>query len=230
MTEATKDLVVAPTVDLTKYVPKEDYDKLQGTVKNLQADYERKSLELLSPSYIDFLEQQKTKTQQSTQVTFALDTLTVDEIERLPKARLLQLAEERVTAKLTPVLRKEFLGTINALQEQVSYLNAREEVRAVETEFPDFDKYRDEVAKELNGEEGKTLSIRDATLRVMQRHEKDEKNDKTQDKPKPKGGEKPNQGGPTPDIADKSFKDQKEADKATAGYIIDKYGLSGDRI
>lgn len=134
-------------VDLTKYVPKEEAEKLGNSVKELEAKLDEAKLSLLDPEYIDFLESKKgarveKKIEKAT-------NLSDRDIEKLSSKQILELATERakeailseVAPKYEDALRKQ--GA--TLQDILAYI----ELGEVEKKYKDFDTYRDSTRKIL---------------------------------------------------------------------------------
>jgi hypothetical protein len=225
------------TPDPTKFVPKEEYEAQKSNLEKLQGDLERVKGQLLDPEYLEYLESKKNaevkKTTASTEVKDALGTLTADEIERLPKARLLEIAEKRISEKLTGELRGEFNKALSGLQTTVQNLIYERELAMTKANYPDFDKYEKEI-RNLLSQPGSNLSYEQAYK--LARYEK---GDATPDngKPKPAGkmekrssGEKPSSTAPASDFEQKDYKDEKEASNAALASVRAKYGLEGDTL
>lgn len=235
MSETPKGNEAAPNaVDTTKFVPKEEYEAQKSSLEKLQGDLERVKGQLLDPSYLEYLEDKKNaavkKTGASNEVRDALGTLTADEIERLPKARLLEIAEKRISEKLTGELRGEFSKTLAGLQTTVQNLVYERELALTKVNHPDFDKYDKEI-RDILARPGANYTYEDAYLLA-----KAQKGDVTPTPaPKPtsktekrSSGEKPSSTAPASDFEHKDYKDSKEAGEAAIASVRAKYGLEGD--
>ena len=222
--------------DLTKFVPKEDYEAQKSSVEKLQSDLERVKGQLLDPSYLEYLENKKQsavdKTKASSEVKDALGTLSADEIERLPKARLLEIAERRISEKLTGELRGEFKSTIAGLQSTLQNLVFERELAVTKASHPDFDTYDKEIRAILS-RPGATYTYEDAY--ILAKAQKGESADSGKSKPamkteKRSSGEKPSSTAPATDFEQKDYKDGKEASNAALSSIRAKYDIDGDII
>ena len=212
-------------IDMSKYVPKDQ-------VESLQADLEKAKLDLLSPEYIEFLEAKKLGKDKvlTSKVSALLGELKPEEIESLPKVRLLQLAVERAKEELTPAIRKEFNDQLTALSNYVGNLGAYIEVQDIRNRHKDFDEYADDISK-LFEKATKELTYEEAYLMAKgARQTKEPEGEKKEEKPKPKGSEKP--GGTTPpaNLTEKKFKSDYDAGLDAWEQVKTKHGITGDTI
>jgi hypothetical protein len=217
--------------DPSKFVPKEDYEAQKSSLEKLQSDLERVKGQLLDPEYLEYLESKKDaavrKSSASTEVKDALGTLTADEIERLPKARLLDLAEKRIAEKLTGELREEFRKTVSGLQTTVQNLVFERELTETKVKHPDFDTYEKEI-RDILSRPGSNYTYEDAYFLA-----KAQKGDSAPPKPAAKtekrsSSEKPSATAPATDFEQKDYKNAKEASEAALATVRAKYGLEGD--
>lgn len=221
--------------DTTKFVPKEDYEAQKSTLEKLQGDLERVKGQLLDPDYLEYLESKKNaavrKVDASSEVKEALGSLTADEIERLPKARLLEIAEKRIAENLTGKFREEFGRTVNALQSTVQNLVYERELATTKANHPDFDKYDKEI-RDILSRPGTSYTYEDAYFLA-----KAQKGDLNPAPSKPaqkferrSSSEKPSSTAPASDFEQKDYKDGKEAGDAALASVRAKYGLDGDTL
>ena len=221
--------------DLSKYVPIEDYKAQKSSIEKLQSDLESVKTQLLDPDYLEYLESKKNsaikKTSASAEVKDALSALTSDEIERLPKARLLELAEKRISEKLTGDLRNEFSKTLAGLQTTVQNLVYERELAETKLKYSDFTNYEKEI-RDILTRPGASYTYEDAYLLA-----KAQKGESTKEAPKTpiktekrSGSEKPSATALATDFEQKDYKDEKEAGNAALASIRAKYGLEGDTI
>ena len=222
MSDAVKQEDTKQAVDPTKYVPKE-------TVDQLQADLEKTKLELLSPEYIEFLNAKKNPTKTEAKVTSLMGELTPQEIESLPKAKLLELAIHRAEEKLTPAIRAEFDAKYNALSSYVGNIGAYLEVEQARKKYPDFDDLRGEIDKVLSTAK-RDVTFEEAYLQIKGAKSLKEPEAKSEEKPKAKSSEKP--GGVTPPegSTERKFKSDLDAGMAAWEETKTKHGITGDII
>lgn len=194
MTEANKEKTgegsAKSEVDLTKYVPKEDFEKVskdaKAQVATLQAELDQAKLTLLDPDYIAF---QETK-----------------------RGRALGNKIEKAEDKLA----NASSGEIEALRNEINTLRATQEnvlavleLQSVEKRYDDFDDYRDTVKKIL--ETSTTpLTIEQAYL-LAKGQSKTEKSDSEKGKAAKSSSEKPSGTVPGESLQQKNFKDKTAA-------------------
>lgn len=220
--------------DTSKFVPKEEYEAQKSSLEKLQSDLERVKGQLLDPEYLEYLESKKDKaikkTDASSEVKDALSTLTTDEIERLPKSRLLELAERRITDKLTASMRDEFRQTLSGLQTQVQNLIYERELNETKVKYPDFVSYEKEI-REILSRPGATYTYEDAyILAKAQKGDSAPAAKPAVKSEKRSSGEKPSSTAPAADFEQKDYKDSTEASNAALSAIRAKYNLEGDSL
>lgn len=222
--------------DPTKFIPKEQFEAQKSELEKLQGDLDRVKGQLLDPEYLEYLESKKNgavrKTNASTEVKDALSSLTADEIERLPKARLLEIAEKRIGEALTEKLTKEFNAALGGLQSTVQNLIFQRELADVREKHEDFDKYEKEIQAILS-RPGSSYTYEDAY--ILAKAQRGETSPSNNGKPAPKtekrsSGEKPSATAPATNFEQKDFKDKNEAAAAALATVRAKYGLEGDVI
>lgn len=194
------------TIDMTKFVPKEDHEKAiaEGvdSLAGVKKDLEDAQTKLLSPEYIDYLEAIKDK-------------------KKVPTA------EELKEAKVP----QETIDLINSVNERVkntetalSNIAAVLELRDVRDRYSDFEDHREAVQKLLEAP-GSTYTIEQA-YKIA----KGEKVSEGTPEEKIKGAEKPGGTRPVPEDTKKEFKDENAAGNAAADEVFEKHGITGDII
>lgn len=192
----------ANQVDLSNYVPKEEMGKLNQEVDTLRKSLEEAKLELVSPEYIEFLAAKKDR-----KVTQA----------DVDKAKAAGLPAEAVA--IIEELKGRIVRTESVLQNMAAVL----ELKEVESKYPDFKDYRDDVQKLLEADKTGSLSFEQAYYQA-----------RGMKPPAPKGdvasrsNEKP--GGFLPPEASRVFKTDYEASQDAANQVRTKYGIVGDII
>jgi hypothetical protein len=134
-------------VDTTKFVPKEDYEKLASSVKDLESKLDEAKLSLLDPDYIDFLETKKGQKIEK-KVEKAMDLSDMD-VEKLSSKQILELATQRAKEAVLSEVAPKYE---EALRKQGATLNdilAYIELGEVEKKYKDFNDYRDDTRKIL---------------------------------------------------------------------------------
>jgi len=134
-------------VDTEKYVPKEEYEKLSGSVKELEAKLDEAKLSLLDPDYIDFLESKKGK-QVEKKVEKAMD-LSDKDIEKLSSREILELSVSRAKEALLSEVAPKYEEALRRQDATIHDILAYIELGEVQKKYKDFDDYRDDVRKVL---------------------------------------------------------------------------------
>lgn len=224
------------TPDLTKFVPKEEYEAAKSNLEKLQGDLERVKGQLLDPGYLEYLESKKDKaikkTDTSSEVKDALGNLTAEEIERLPKARLLEIAQKRVSEELTGKFREELARAIGGLQSTVQNLVYERELAQTKAKYADFDEFEKPI-REILERPGTNYTFEDAY--ILARAQSGKPVGSNEKKPAAKlekrsSGEKPSSTAPAEDFQPKDYKDKDEASQAAVASVRAKYNLEGDTL
>jgi len=215
-------------VDLSNYVPKAE-------VSALQSELEKAKDQLLDPGYIDFLNQKKdVKSGADKKASVLFGELTEEEIETLPKTKLLKLAEHRIGQTLTADVKKAFGTRLAAIESALDNVGSYLELQEVKAEFPDFADFKDDVQKILEGAKN-DMTIKQAIITAKHNRtvaaagEKDPKDPKSDEKPL-KGGEKPGGSDAAADTEKGEFKTEEDAGKAAFATVKEKYNLTEDKI
>lgn len=187
--------------DMTKYVPKEQLDKVNTDKSSLARELEETKMLLLSPEYIEFKE---------SKIRRGKDTKPAPAAGESSNAQIEALQEELATTRRT-----------------VSNISAYIELWDVEKRFPDFDKYRDQVKQILETSKNE-LTYEQAYLMAKGDKKSDTPADKS-DKAA-KGSEKPGGFTPPPADTLKTYKTSTEATNAAVAEVAAKYGITGDTI
>ena len=134
----------APAIDLTKYVPKEDFEKTQASLKEelgkMKVERDQAKMSLLDPEYISHLESKRVSAEKS-----AARIPDGTDLSRLSPQQLLDLAVSKAVEMVEGKVGERFRRNETA----ISDLLAVAELRAVEDRYKDFNDYRDDVAKLL---------------------------------------------------------------------------------
>jgi hypothetical protein len=199
----------AGAVDTSKFVPKEDYEKLGNSVKELETKLDEAKLSLLDPDYIDFLESKKGGKVEK-KVEKAMSDVDID---KLSSRQILELAttkaKEALMEEVLPKYEDQLKRQGATLQDILAYI----ELGEVEKKYKDFNDYRDDTRKVL--ETSKTqLTIeqayKQAKLDKLEKDgkltPKDEKELKT-----PTSTEKPTSTVPGDTMSKGSFKNKGDA-------------------
>lgn len=132
-------------VDTSKFVPKEEYEKLGNSVKELETKLDEAKLSLLDPDYIDFLESKKggkiEKKVEKAMSEVDLDKMSSKQILELSIQKSKEVLMEEVMPKYEDMLKKH--GA--TLQDILAYI----ELGEVEKKYKDFNDYREDTRKVL---------------------------------------------------------------------------------
>lgn len=210
MSDPTNKPSEAGAVDTSKFVPKEDYEKLSSSVKDLEGKLDEAKLSLLDPDYIDFLESKKGQRVEK-KIEKATD-LSDKDIEKLSSKQILELATERakeaILSEVAPKYEEALKKQGATLQDILAYI----ELGEVEKKYKDFDTYRDDTRKIL--ETSRTqLTIEQAYKQAkLDRLEKEGKLTPKEEKDlKTPSSEKPTSSVPGDTMSKSAFKNAGEA-------------------
>jgi hypothetical protein len=215
--EEAKD--TTSSVDTNKYVPKEEYEKLSGSVKELEAKLDEAKLSLLDPEYIAFLETKKgQQVEKKVEKAFRVSDA---EIERLSSKQLLELAVERakeaVIGELSPDLEKRFKKYDMSLADIFSVF----ELQQCEKKYKDFDDFRGDVRKILESTQAQ-LTIEQAykQAKFERMSTKEEHPETTKVEPAKVSSEKPTGTVPSETMQTKAFKNKTDAAEDAWNQVI----------
>jgi predicted Zn-ribbon and HTH transcriptional regulator len=206
-------------VDLNKYVPKEDYERLSGSVKDLEAKLDEAKLSLLDPDYITFLEGKKG--QQANVVAHkAINTLTAEDVEGLTSKQILDLAVERAKEAVISELLPRYEEKLRKQDATMADVLAVLELQDVKERHQDFESFRDATRKIL--ETSKTpLTIEQAYKQAKyEAFERGELKSEPEKPPKAPPTEKPTGTVPGDTLTTKTFKGKDDASEAAWNEVV----------
>lgn len=196
-------------VDQSKFVPKEEYEKLAGSVKDLEGKLDEAKLSLLDADYIEFLE-----TKRGAKVERVVKKAIEDaDTENLTSKQLLALATEQakeaLMAEVMPKYEEALKRQGGTIQDILAYI----ELGEAEKKYKDFADYKDDTRKVL--ETSKTqLTIEQAYKQAkMDRLEKEGKLTPKDEKElkAPTSSEKPTSTVPGDTMSKSAFKNKEDA-------------------
>lgn len=195
-------------VDMTKFVPKEEYDKVvsgkTSELASLQKSLEEAQGYLTNPQYLQFLARSKAENQ------------------------YIAPESSRASSSLSPEIAKR----IENLEATSNQLAAIIELHEVEREYPDFNDYRSDVHTLITSG-GSNLTFKQAYLIAKSNRSSSmpDVSDAKAKKDAPKvGTEKPGKFIPDSSSTDRVFKNATEASNAALSSVKEKYGITGDII
>jgi hypothetical protein len=195
-----------PTPD--KFVPKEDYEKLAGSVKELESKLDDAKLSLLDPDYIDFLESKKGK-----QVEKAVKKeLTEADTKNMTSQQILDLATDRAKEALMQEVLPKYEEALKKQGSTIQDILAYIELGECEKKYKDFNDYRDDVRKVLENSQTR-LTIEQAYKQAkLDKLDADGKlTPKDEKATKPTQSEKPTSTVPGDTLGKGAFKSKAEA-------------------
>lgn len=133
------------SIDLSKYVPKEDFDKVSNSLKDLESKLEEAKLSLLDPEYIAFKESIKGKSTQR-KVEKATE-ISAKDLEGMTSAQVLDLAVERAREAILSEISANYDDSLRKMHASISEILGVLEVERAERDHPDFNTYRDDIVK-----------------------------------------------------------------------------------
>jgi len=208
MSEQTKE-ASEKAANEKNVVPKEEYEKLAGTVKDLEGKLDEAKLSLLDPDYIDFLE-----TKKGAKVEKAVKKSMEDvDTDKMTSKQILELATERAKEALLDEVMPKYEAALKQQGTTIQDILAYIELGEVEKKFKDFGEYRDDTRKVL--ETSKTqLTIEQAYKQAkMDRLEKEGKLTPKEEKElkAPTSSEKPTSTVPGDTMSKSAFKTAEDA-------------------
>lgn len=187
-------------IDLDKYVPKEDHEKLTAShkteVEKLQGELDKAKLSLLDPDYIEFQEKKKGKGKPD-------DTPPVED-KNLDDMSSRELADH-IANSLKESVVKPLQDELNKTKHTLNDVLAVIELQEVEKRYPDFGDYRDDVRKLI---ESSTTALTFEQAYKIAKTNRAAADDKDKDKPKgdgPPGSEKPTGSVPNEELDQKDY-------------------------
>lgn len=135
----------ADTKDTSKFVPKEEYEKLAGSVKDLESKLDEAKLSLLDPDYIDFVESKRGKKVEKSVVKELSDVDT----DKMTSKEILELATERAKAALMEEVLPQYEEVLKKQGATIADILAYIELGQVEKKYKDFETYRDDTRRIL---------------------------------------------------------------------------------
>jgi len=213
--QANEEAKSTANVDLTKFVPKEDYEKLSASERELKTKLDDANLSLLDPEYIAFLETKKGKqVEKKVESSFKL---TDSDIDKLSSKQLLELAvdkaKEAVLSELSPELEKKFKNYDMSLSD----IYAVFELQACEKKYKDFEDFREDTRKILESSPT-PISIEQAYKLAKADKQPPAKEEKPD--PAKTAAEKPTGHVPTGDMQTKVFKNKMDAAEDAWNQVV----------
>lgn len=205
--------------DLSKYVSKEDHDKiltsnkdLNTSVEKLKKDVDDASLKLLDPEYIQWREDKKSGKLQRA----AREVLDDPNLDNLTPKQILEKATEAAKEAVS----QEHGNEVRSLKATISDILAYIEVQVCEKKYEDFGEYREDMKKLIESSENH-ISIEQAYLISKA---KGVKTPAVDGEPAPvvKSGEKPSGSIPAATVETTDFKDSASAAEDAWDKIVGK--------
>lgn len=194
-------------IDMSKYVPKEDFEKTSASLKELESKLDDAKLSLLQPEYLEFMESKKAGKLEK-KISSSIDKLMDSkDLDKLSPRQILALsidkAKEAVIAEVLP----QYQDQLKRMGQTLSDVLAVLELQEVEKKYADFSAHRDDTRKLL--ETSTTpLTIEQAYLLAKA----GKSNVPASGSPAaPNGSEKPTGGTPPGSMGPKTFKNKNDA-------------------
>lgn len=213
-------------IDLTNYVPKTEFDKIQAQASASQQGLETLKSQLLDRDYLDYLEARKNGNQRPAAPQSALTNV---DLKNLDMAGLVELIQKHTLAVVTQSVGPK----LHAMRGTLTDVQAFIELDQVRGKYEDFDTYSKDVTSILERTQN-DLTIEQAYLMAKaQAPLADAGEDKT-GAAKPTGAgsrsERPTNVIPLDGETVKTFKDANAAGQAAASEVLARHGLSGDTL
>lgn len=212
-------------VDLTNYVPKGEFEKIQAQANESAKGLESLKNQLLDKDYLEYLEARKSGNQQrQPQQQQALNKI---DIKNLDMDSLVKLIQEHSLAVVSQAVGPQLQNLRGALTDVQAVL----ELDQVRGRYDDFDDYAKDVTSILERTQN-DLTIEQAYLMVKgQSPAKDiDSGNNQQIKNAGSRNERPGSVVPLDGDTIKVFKNSNDAAQAAAAEVLARHGLSGDQI
>lgn len=208
---------VKKEIDLTNYVPKEQFVQAQQQNAEASKNLEALKNQLLDKDYLEFLESKRAPAKGAPAAT--LQSVDLKNLDMQGLVKLIQEHTlETVTKAVGPQLQK-ITGAITDVQAVIELDQARQK-------YEDFDKYSKEISSILEHSQNE-LTIAQAYLMAKAQAPAENKEEK---KTPPKFSERPGSTVPLDGDTIKTFKNSTEAATSAWNTVAAKHGLSGDTI
>jgi len=208
----------AAAIDLTKYVPKEDFEKTSAMAKDLEARLDDAKLSLLSPEYLEFMESKKAAKVEK-KIESSIDKLLDSkDVDKLSPRQILALSIDKAKEAVASELLPQYQNQIKSLGQTLSDVLAVLELQEVEKKYSDFNDHRDDTKKILETS-ATPLTIEQAYLLA--------KSGKISSTTPPTGTEKPTGGTPPGSMQPKTFKNKNDAAEDAWNSVV---GAGKDHI
>jgi len=207
-------------VDTSKYVPKDELDKVSSSLKEMQVKLEETNLKLLDPEYLEFLESKSGKRNANTIISNSakVGDISADEMERLSKRELLNLAIERTKAAILNEVIPEYRDQVKRLAMTQEDILAVLELQNVEKRYTDFSDYRDDVRKLL--ESSKTPLTIEQAYKMAKFEKLNDQPAPQLSKTPPPPSEKPGSSPVAEDGAKRAFKTKDDASNDAWNKVV----------
>lgn len=216
--QETKPAESTQQIDLTNYVPKSDYDKLQAETSETKKGLASLKDQLLDKDYLEFLESRKNPQSMQTQ-----KPITQADIRNMDTASLVKLVNDTVLATMNQALTPVF----QAVNTRLTNMEAGQEVNKVAGDYEDFNDYRDDVAAILE-KAPNDITIEQAYL--MAKASRAPEAPAPSNVRQPARSERPGTIIPLSGDTVKTFKSSEEAANAAAAEVLARHGIQGDTI
>lgn len=179
-------------IDMTKFVSKDDYDKVSTQQKDLESKLkdaagalDQAKLSLLDPDYIQFLESKKGRKM--------VNEISNKDLEGKTPKEIVDLTISRVKEELLPDYERALTGLSSTLTDVLAVLELQEVEKTATKAGENFDDYREDVTKILQSSSTPLTIAQAYSLAKYNRKdaESTKKDDKTKEKEAKMHVEKP---------------------------------------
>jgi hypothetical protein len=221
MSDEQKQAGDNPGIDLTNYVPKGEFEKLQADASEARKGLESLKSQLLDADYLSYLESKRQNSQPQAKPTSDLSNIN---LKNLDMQGLINLINQHSLNAIQQVVGPQ----IQALHGRLTDVQAVLELDNVRSRYEDFDDYQQDIVGILERAQN-DLSIEQAYLQAKGINPNKAQVESAQTV-QPARSERPGTFVPLDGETIKTFKNSDEAARAAASEVLARHGLSGDTI
>lgn len=213
----------------------EDTTGIKDRLAKLESENSQLKNKLLDDDYIAFLDSRKRAAEPAkpqlakAPVNFLGEELTQADIDKLTPSQILKLAQKNLGSSIVDEIRNEFSNALANQNQAIETIVAHLELQQVKADNPDFDSFKDDVAKILQ-ESTTSMTIADALDKARINRSRTAPAKTAAPAKSPASTEKPGTHPPSPSLQKKEYKNESEAAAAALEEVKTKFGISGDTI
>ena len=210
-----------PGIDLTNYVPKSEFDKVQADASEAKKGLESLKSQLLDADYLSYLENKRQNSQTQAKPVSDLSNINIKNVDM---QGLINLIEQHSLAKIQQVVGPQIQNLYGRLTDVQAVL----ELDNVRSRYDDFDEYQQDITNILERAQN-DITIEQAYLQAKGLNPNKVQAQQPETR-QPQRSERPGTVVPLDGETVRVFKNAEEASMAAATEVLARHGLSGDTI